>query len=121
MNKVYKIGLGLFFIASFKPNHLELQKLTKIWKILLNLYVRGIADDVGFMNNTSVFNHFYVLCFPRVKSSERTEREKYTKVYVNLIPMVRTCFHRLEPSGIFCMKFPILSLLFIMAEETKSR
>lgn len=53
-----------FFIASFKPNYLELQRLIKIWKISLNLYVRGITDDVGFMNDTRVFNHFYVVFFP---------------------------------------------------------
>jgi hypothetical protein len=70
MNKVYKIGLR-FFIASFKPNYskesylnLELQRPIEIWKILLNFCVRSVTDDVGFMNDASIFNNFYIPFFP---------------------------------------------------------
>lgn len=107
-------------IKIWKISYMDNNRLIKIWKILLNLCVRGITDDVGFMSDTSVFNHFYVLLFPWVKSPEMIEREKYTDVYINLIRIEKTGFHKLEITGILYMELSFPSLLFIMTEGQRN-
>lgn len=48
------------------------------------------------------------------------EREKYTDVYINLIRIEKTGFHKLEITGILYMELSFPSLLFIMTEGQRN-